>query len=107
MAMARPALAQFGACPCLVDRLAGWRTLKATTVPGRKTGFSWFMDAATAYLLLTRMAVHSRKLASFGPTSTLFYPVFSPDGKRVQFALAERIDLSSQLWEVSTDGSNL
>jgi len=50
---------------------------------------------------------HSRKLASFGPTSALFYPVFSPDGKRVQFALAERIDLSSQLWEVSTDGSNL
>jgi len=50
---------------------------------------------------------HSRKLVSFGPTSALFYPVFSPDGKRVQFALAERIDLSSQLWEVSTDGSNL
>ena len=50
---------------------------------------------------------HSRKLASFGPTSALFYPVFSPDGKRVQFALAERIDLASQLWEVSTDGSNL
>jgi Tol biopolymer transport system component len=47
------------------------------------------------------------KLASFGDTAVLFSPVFSPDGKHVRFAEAENLDLSSQFWEVSTDGSNL
>jgi serine/threonine protein kinase/Tol biopolymer transport system component len=49
---------------------------------------------------------HPRKIATFGETAAIFSPAFSPDGKKVQFALAERLDLSSQLWEVSADGSN-
>jgi len=47
------------------------------------------------------------KLASFGDAAVLISPAFSPDGKHVRFAEAERLDYSSQLWEVATDGSNL
>jgi Tol biopolymer transport system component len=50
---------------------------------------------------------NSHKLASFAEAAAIFVPVFSPDGKAVRFSVAERLDLVSRLWEISTDGTNL
>lgn len=52
-------------------------------------------------------SIQSRELASV--SGTVFYPRFSPDGKRIRFSVGNTLQNSatSSLWEVHSDGTGL
>ena len=83
-------------------RLAGLSGRNATWAPD---GQHVLFVKGSSLFLATADGGQAHELISV--SGTLFYPRFSPDGKRIRFSINDTGQNSASIWEITSDGSGL
>jgi serine/threonine protein kinase/Tol biopolymer transport system component len=90
-----------GGAPQRIGELEGYAIVLSHD--GKQLAYSF----GSALYLAKPDGADSRKVVSMGEGFVLNDVVWSPDGTRLRFTVAEKVDSLPQYWEASTDGANL
>jgi len=90
-----------GGAPQRIGDLEGYTAVLSPD--GKQLAYS----LGSALYLAKSDGADSRKVVSMNEGFVLDNVVWSPDGTRLRFTVAEKVDSRPQYWEASTDGANL